>query len=115
LICTIPIPPDLHLSRSLLPCPPCSPPSSGDSSLTPFPPPPLLDLHLWTERHFLALPDLFEQIPADSAEYKADPCIAAIHDSTEEGKKVARNNGDKYILVWRRKDDPKREGAGWVL
>lgn len=73
------------------------------------------DLHLWTERHFLALPDLFEPILPDSAEYQADPCVAAIRDSTEEGKKVARNNGEKYILVWRRKENPKHESAGWVL
>lgn len=76
---------------------------------------PNADLHLWTERHFLALPDLFEPIPPTSEEYLNDPCIAAIHDSTEEGKKVARNNGDKYILVWRRKEDPVRETGGWVL
>jgi hypothetical protein len=26
--------------------------------------------------------------------------------STEEGKKVARNQGDKYIGLWRRRENP---------
>lgn len=34
-----------------------------------------------------------------------DPCVQAIIEETEEGKKVSRNNGKKYIAVYRRKND----------
>lgn len=35
-----------------------------------------------------------------------DPCIPTMQTSTEEGKKVSRNHGDKFVAVWQRKADP---------
>lgn len=32
--------------------------------------------------------------------------IEKIYDSTEEGKKVSRNNGDKFLAVFKRIEDP---------
>ena len=37
---------------------------------------------------------------------KEDPCIRCILHETEEGKKVARNKGDKHFAVYRRIADP---------
>ena len=31
-----------------------------------------------------------------------DPVVPKVYDSTEEGKKVARNKGDKFLAVFRR-------------
>ena len=36
-----------------------------------------------------------------------DPCAQAIVNSTEEGQKVTRNNGKKFIYVARKKDTSK--------
>jgi tRNA (guanine-N7-)-methyltransferase len=66
------------------------------------------DLHLWTEHHLSALPQLFAPISPDSDDFKSDPCVRAIRESTEEGKKVARNKGDKFVSLWRRLEDPVR-------
>lgn len=35
-----------------------------------------------------------------------DPCIPIMQTSTEEGKKVSRNGGDKFVAVWQRKENP---------
>lgn len=35
----------------------------------------------------------------------ADPCVKAMTEETEEGKKVARGGGKKYVAVFRRKAD----------
>eukprot|EP00611_Tribonema_gayanum_P003078 TRINITY_DN12406_c0_g1_i1.p1 TRINITY_DN12406_c0_g1~~TRINITY_DN12406_c0_g1_i1.p1 ORF type:complete len:260 (+),score=85.68 TRINITY_DN12406_c0_g1_i1:127-906(+) len=45
----------------------------------------------------------FEALSAEEAE--ADPCVAAMREETEEGKKVARAGGAKYWAVFRRKED----------
>lgn len=50
---------------------------------------------------------LFEQIP--EADLKDDPCLNAIYTATEEGKKVKRNKGDKWVYCARRKEDPPAE------
>lgn len=71
------------------------------------------DLYEWHVEHLDQHP-LFERIPNDSEEFINDPCIKCIHDSTEEGKKVARNNGDKYMAIYRRILDPNT-GASCVL
>ena len=34
----------------------------------------------------------------------ADPCVEAMKNETEEGKKVARNKGSKYYAVYERID-----------
>ncbi|TQW05877.1 tRNA methyltransferase [Cordyceps javanica] len=49
-------------------------------------------LHEWMVEHFDAHP-AFERVPEDEAEN--DPCVAIMRAETEEGKKVARNNGLK--------------------
>jgi tRNA (guanine-N7-)-methyltransferase len=36
---------------------------------------------------------------------KNDPAVKAIIEETEEGKKVARNGGDKFYAVYRRITD----------
>lgn len=48
--------------------------------------------------------DLFERVSED--ELASDPCVRIMSEETEEGKKVTRNNGRKFIGVWRRRKDP---------
>ena len=43
---------------------------------------------------------LFEAVGQD--ELKDDPCVDAMMNGTEEGKKVTRLSGNKYPAVWRR-------------
>lgn len=61
------------------------------------------DLHEWMAHHLHAHP-LFEYIPTE--ELQDDPVLLAARTSTEEGKKVERNKGDKWVACFRRKDDP---------
>lgn len=49
--------------------------------------------------------DLWELVPEE--ELEADPCVRVMKFETEESKKVTRNNGNKYVAVFRRKDDPE--------
>jgi tRNA (guanine-N7-)-methyltransferase len=37
---------------------------------------------------------------------KDDPVVDKLFDSSEEGKKVTRNNGEKYPAIFRRIQDP---------
>jgi tRNA (guanine-N7-)-methyltransferase len=46
----------------------------------------------------------FERI-TNEATLAADPCVKAMTEETEEGKKVARSGGKKYIAVYRRLRD----------
>ena len=39
------------------------------------------------------------------ARQEEDPTVGKLYDSTEEGKKVTRNSGDKYCAVFRRIED----------
>ncbi|KAL2799587.1 putative methyltransferase-domain-containing protein [Aspergillus keveii] len=48
--------------------------------------------------------ELFERLTPE--ELERDECVRVMMDSTEEGKKVSRNKGNKYVAVFRRKDDP---------
>ena len=59
----------------------------------------VLDLHNWTVAHVDAHP-AFERVP--DAELASDPCVEIMRTYTEEGKKVERLAGDKYIAVFRR-------------
>lgn len=62
------------------------------------------DLHEWMKAHLTAFP-LFEYV--DEATLRAEgkgPILDAVYTSTEEGKKVARNNGDKSLACFRRVD-----------
>ena len=61
------------------------------------------ELHDWMVDHFESFP-LFEQIGEKDLE--DDPVIPKLYESTEEGQKVSRNKGDKFLAVFRRIDDP---------
>ncbi|KAJ1949763.1 tRNA (guanine-N(7)-)-methyltransferase (tRNA(m7G46)-methyltransferase), partial [Linderina pennispora] len=61
------------------------------------------DLFDWNEEH-MEKHELFERIPEE--ELKDDPAVPCVCNSTEEGKKVARNKGSKYLACFRRIEDP---------
>ena len=63
------------------------------------------DLHEWMATHLKAFP-LFEYVDEETlrAEGKG-PIIDAVYTSTEEGKKVERNKGDKWLACFRRVED----------
>lgn len=61
------------------------------------------DLHRWILSHFAAHPS-FERLGKD--EEDADECVQIMKTETEEGKKVDRNKGDKYVACFRRLEDP---------
>ncbi|KAL1846176.1 hypothetical protein VTK73DRAFT_342 [Phialemonium thermophilum] len=63
----------------------------------------VLDLHEWIVQHFEAHPS-FARVP--EPEQEADPCVALMRTETEEGKKVERVKGDKYVALFRRLEDP---------
>lgn len=60
-------------------------------------------LHHWMVEHLDAHP-LFERIPEE--EQEKDECVQVMRTETEEGKKVARNKGDKFVALFRRLEDP---------
>ncbi|KAI9355974.1 putative methyltransferase-domain-containing protein [Zopfochytrium polystomum] len=69
------------------------------------------DLHKWMVKHLDDHP-LFERLT--QAELDADPCVPCVMESTEEGKKVARNNGKKFLMCYRRiADDPAQIWEGF--
>ncbi|KAL4811216.1 putative methyltransferase-domain-containing protein [Aspergillus unguis] len=49
--------------------------------------------------------ELFEKLTEE--ELEKDECVKVMKESTEEGKKVARNKGNKYVAVFRRKSNPE--------
>jgi tRNA (guanine-N7-)-methyltransferase len=61
------------------------------------------DLHNWMVQHFEAHPS-FERVP--EAEQEADECVKVMRVETEEGKKVERNKGQKFVALYRRLEDP---------
>lgn len=61
------------------------------------------DLHEWMAYHLHKHP-LFEYIPTETL--ADDPILLAARTSTEEGKKVERNHGDKWVACFRRREDP---------
>lgn len=61
------------------------------------------DLHDWMVEHFEKFP-LFSRISDD--QLKDDVVIEKLYTSTEEGQKVSRNDGDKYLAVFKRVADP---------
>jgi tRNA (guanine-N7-)-methyltransferase len=77
------------------------------------------DLHLWMAEWFDSCP-LFERLliaeysaNAEYVEEKGDlreeeeMCVEIMKEETEEGKKVQRNGGTKYVACWRRSEDPE--------
>jgi len=63
-------------------------------------------LYEWMKNHFLAHP-LFESL--EQSEIDSDLIVPKLFDSTEEGKKVTRNGGQKFIAVFRRIEDNFKE------
>eukprot|EP00835_Amoeboradix_gromovi_P001507 NODE_69_length_23719_cov_0.556689.p11 type:complete len:235 gc:universal NODE_69_length_23719_cov_0.556689:9344-10048(+) len=63
----------------------------------------VLELHTWNCRHLDACA-LFEKLTEE--EENSDPMKHYILNSTEEGKKVSRNDGPKYFAFYRRIEDP---------
>ena len=61
------------------------------------------DLHLWMVEHLEAHLS-FERV--DDHEVENDGCVEVMKTETEEGKKVERNGGTKYVAVFRRLEDP---------
>lgn len=63
------------------------------------------DLHEWMVKHFQEFP-LFEAVDEDTLVQEGHgEIIQAVRTSTEEGKKVERNKGDKYLACFRRIED----------
>lgn len=62
----------------------------------------VLELHEWHVAKCDAHP-LFRRLPDVDVE-TSDPCVQAMKTETEEGKKVARNKGNKYYAVYERID-----------
>jgi len=61
------------------------------------------DLHNWMVQHFGLHPS-FERV--GEAEQEADECVKVMRVETEEGKKVERNKGQKFVALYRRLEDP---------
>jgi tRNA (guanine-N7-)-methyltransferase len=61
------------------------------------------DLHNWMVQHFNAHPS-FERMPEE--EQETDECVKIMRVETEEGKKVERHKGPKFVALFRRLEDP---------
>lgn len=64
----------------------------------------VLDLHEWMKKHLDEHP-MFERLLEE--EENSDECVEIMTNATEEGKKVSRNNGSKYIACYRRIKNPE--------
>jgi tRNA (guanine-N7-)-methyltransferase len=62
------------------------------------------DLHAWMRGHFDGCP-LFERMGDE--ELAGDQCVEVMKAETEEGKKVSRNGGSKFVACFRRLPDPR--------
>ncbi|RPB12473.1 hypothetical protein P167DRAFT_565152 [Morchella conica CCBAS932] len=62
------------------------------------------DLHKWMAKHFDDHP-LFDRLAEE--DLKDDVCVEVMRTDTEEGKKVERNNGSKFVACWKRREDPE--------
>ncbi|KAJ5454324.1 tRNA (guanine-N(7)-)-methyltransferase [Penicillium daleae] len=63
------------------------------------------EYHHWGDEPTEGIRDLWELLSEE--ELDADPCVQVMKFETEESKKVTRNNGNKYVAVFRRKADPE--------
>jgi tRNA (guanine-N7-)-methyltransferase len=69
------------------------------------------DLHEWMKGHFERHPSfervskVFEEGEGENQE-GMDESVRLMRSETEEGKKVTRNNGMKYVACFRRLEDP---------
>lgn len=60
------------------------------------------DLHEWMRTHLSAFP-LFQYVSEDDLRKEGKgPILDAVYTSTEEGKKVERNQGGKWLACFRR-------------
>lgn len=66
----------------------------------------VLDLHNWMVGHLEDSP-MFVRMTEE--ELVGDVGVETMRNGTEEGKKVARNNGEKYVACFRRMEDPEWE------
>lgn len=60
-------------------------------------------LHEWMVEHLNAHPS-FERVSEE--EEQNDECVKVMLTETEEGKKVERNKGQKFVALFRRMEDP---------
>ncbi|CAI6250006.1 unnamed protein product [Periconia digitata] len=67
------------------------------------------DLHEWMVGHFEKHPS-FERVGEEEYDGEGDgeirQRVRIMRTETEEGKKVERNNGDKFVALFRRTEDP---------
>ncbi|KAL8793496.1 MAG: hypothetical protein Q9195_003869 [Heterodermia aff. obscurata] len=70
------------------------------------------DLHRWMVGHFEEHAS-FERVGEEEVE--ADGCVEVMSRETEEGKKVERNKGEKFVALFRRKADPPWPGEESIL
>ncbi|XP_068081742.1 tRNA (guanine-N(7)-)-methyltransferase isoform X2 [Anabrus simplex] len=61
------------------------------------------DLHEWMVKHLDEHP-LFVRLTEE--ELQTDPVVEKVFESSEEGQKVTRNNGEKFLAVYKRIADP---------
>lgn len=62
------------------------------------------DLHEWMKTHLEAFP-LFESVTENELrQHGHGPILDAVYHSTEEGRKVERNSGEKWLACFRRKE-----------
>lgn len=64
----------------------------------------VLDLHEWMVQHLDEHP-LFERLSTEWEDQ--DVCVKIMRNSTEEGKKVSRNKGSKYVACYKRLPNPE--------
>jgi tRNA (guanine-N7-)-methyltransferase len=72
------------------------------------------ELHGWIVGHFEdealagAGRELWERVKDEEFEGDGNlaKCVRVMREETEEGKKVARNGGKKFVAVWRRREHP---------
>ncbi|RCK62889.1 tRNA (guanine-N(7)-)-methyltransferase [Candida viswanathii] len=61
------------------------------------------DLHNWMVKHLDEHP-LFERLPKDWEDQ--DKCVQIMYNATEEGQKVTRNKGSKWVACYKRLPTP---------
>lgn len=59
------------------------------------------DLHEWMATHLRQHPN-FVEVPVDDELKASDPIVNNLYATSEEGMKVTRNNGDKFVAIFRR-------------
>ena len=67
------------------------------------------DLHEWMDKHLEDFP-LFSKVSEEQLREEGHgPVLDAVITGTEEGKKVERNKGQKYLACFKRTEQPARE------